>query len=265
MTIEFYNPVQHKLKAGGKTAGAFLQIPHGIPAEIFSMAGFDWLIVDMEHAPGDYGNLLSQLQAISGSGTVPFVRPPWNDHVAIKKILDCGAQGVLVPYVNTGAEAAEAVAACRYPPVGVRGVSGSNRGARFGNNLQNYLESANREITVIIAIETREAIDNLDDILAVEGLDGVFIGPMDLSTNLGHPGDLAHPTVKAAFSEVETKVLASDKFLGTLTTTWERTQECFDKGYQWLIVMQDGTALVKAANSMAARIRETYGDGDDKA
>ena len=258
----FHNPVKRKLQSGQKTAGAFLQIPHSIPAEIFSMAGFDWLIIDMEHAPGDYGELLGQLQAISGSDTVPFVRPPWNDDVAIKKILDCGAQGVLVPYVNTGQEAASAVAACRYPPVGVRGVSGSNRGARYGNNIKNYLEAANHEIIVIIAIETREAIDNLDDILTVEGLDGVFIGPMDLSTNLGHPGDLGHKVVQQAFAEIEAKVLASDKFLGTLTTTWERTQECFDKGYQWLIVMQDGSALVKAANAMAAKIRSTYGDGD---
>ena len=91
MNHDFHNPVRQKLKNGQKPAGAFLQIPHSIPAEIFSMAGFDWLIVDMEHAPGDYGDLLGQLQAISGSGTVPFVRPPWNDDVAIKKILDCGA------------------------------------------------------------------------------------------------------------------------------------------------------------------------------
>lgn len=260
MVNEFLNPVRKKLSKGQKTAGAFLQIPHSVPAEIFSMAGFDWLIVDMEHAPIDYGNLLGQLQAISGSGTVPFVRPPWNDDVAIKKILDCGAQGVLVPYVNTGAEAASAVAACRYPPIGVRGVSGSNRAARYGNNIGNYLESANREIVVIVAIETREAIDNLDDILAVEGLDGVFIGPMDLATNLGRIGNPSHPEVLEAFAEIEAKVLISDKFLGTLTTTWERTEECFDKGYQWLIVMQDATTLVKAANAMAGRIREAYGD-----
>lgn len=264
MNHDFHNPVRQKLKNGQKTAGAFLQIPHSIPAEIFSMAGFDWLIVDMEHAPGDYGDLLGQLQAISGSGTVPFVRPPWNDDVAIKKILDCGAQGVLVPYVNTGAEAASAVAACRYPPVGVRGVSGSNRGARYGNNIKNYLEAANREIIVIIAIETREAIDNLDDILAVDGLDGVFIGPMDLATNLGHIGNPSHPEVLKAFAGIEAKVLASDKFLGTLTTTWERTQECFAKGYQWLIVMQDGSALVRAANEMAARIRAEYGESSGK-
>lgn len=254
MSNDFINPVRQKLKDGKKTAGAFLQIPHGTPAEIFAQAGFDWLIIDMEHAPNDYGTLLSQLQAISGTGTVPFVRPHWNDAVAIKKILDCGAQGVLVPYVNTGEEAALAVAACRYPPLGVRGVSGSNRAARYGMNVRNYLDSANREILVIIAIETREAIDNLDDILAVEGLDGVFIGPMDLSASLGHMGNPSHPEVLAAFAEIEAKVLASDKFLGTLTTTWERTVECFDKGYQWLIVMQDGSALVKAANEMASKI-----------
>ena len=254
MSNDFINPVRQKLKDGKKTAGAFLQIPHGTPAEIFAQAGFDWLIIDMEHAPNDYGTLLSQLQAISGTGTVPFVRPHWNDAVAIKKILDCGAQGVLVPYVNTGEEAALAIAACRYPPLGVRGVSGSNRAARYGMNVRNYLDSANREILVIIAIETREAIDNLDDILAVEGLDGVFIGPMDLSASLGHMGNPSHPEVLAAFAEIEAKVLASDKFLGTLTTTWERTVECFDKGYQWLIVMQDGSALVKAANEMASKI-----------
>ncbi|MCP5085270.1 MAG: 2,4-dihydroxyhept-2-ene-1,7-dioic acid aldolase [Rhodobacteraceae bacterium] len=255
------NPVKLKLLAGQKTAGAFLQIPHSIPTEIFSQAGFDWLIIDMEHAAGDMGNLLGQMQAISGTGTVPFVRPPWNDDVWIKRILDTGAQGVLVPYVNTGAEAASAVAACRYPPAGVRGVAGSTRAARYGKNIKAYLESANREIIVIVAIETREAIDNLDDILAVDDLDGVFIGPMDLATNLGHLGNPGHEDVQAAFTEIEGKVLASDKFLGTLTTTWERTQECFAKGYQWLIVMQDGTALVKAANEMAGRFRDEYGDG----
>ena len=139
-------------------------------------------------------------------------------------------------------------------PVGIRGVSGSNRAARYGQNIKNYLEAANREITVIIAIETREAMDNLDDILAVEGLDGVFIGPMDLATNLGHLGNPSHPEVLQAFAEIEAKVLATDKFLGTLTTTWDRTVECFDKGYQWLIVMQDGSTLVKAANEMAGKI-----------
>lgn len=179
MSSDFINPVRQKLKDGGRTAGAFLQITHGMPREIFAQAGFDWLIVDTEHAPGDYSTLLSQLQAISGTGTVPFVRPYWNDAVAIRKILDCGAQRVLVPYVNTGAEAAQAVSVCRYPPVGVRGVSGSNRAARYSMNVRNCFASANRAILVIIAIEAREAIDNLDDILAVEGLDGVFIGPMD--------------------------------------------------------------------------------------
>lgn len=256
----FHNPVREKLKAGGRTAGAFLQIPHSMPAEIFADAGFDWLIVDLEHGAGDLGNLFTQLQAIAGTGTVPFVRPPWNDDVAIKRILDIGAQGVLIPYVNTGAEAASAVAACRYPPVGVRGVAGSTRAARYGANIKNYLEAANREIVVIVAVETREAIDNLDDILAVAGLDGVFIGPMDLATNLGHLGNPGHPEVLEAFAEIEAKVLPSDKFLGTLTTTWERTQECFDKGYQWLIVMQDGTTLMKAARAMADRLRDTYGD-----
>jgi len=256
----YENPVKAKLKNGQKTAGAFLQLAHSIPAEIFSQAGFDWLIVDMEHAPGDLGALLGQLQAMKGSGTVPFVRAPWNDEVAIKKILDLGAQGVLIPYVNTGAEAAAAVAACKYPPQGVRGVAGSTRAAGYGNSTQAYLARANHETIVVIAVETREAIENLDDILQVPDLDGVFIGPMDLATNLGHLGNPAHPEVQKAIAGIEARVLASDKFLGTLTTSWEQTQACFDRGYQFLILMQDGTALVAAANAMATKFRDTYGD-----
>ncbi|MFT4716285.1 MAG: 2-keto-3-deoxy-L-rhamnonate aldolase RhmA [Paracoccaceae bacterium] len=260
MTNDIKNPVKRKLLAGQKTAGAFLQIPHSMPTEIFSQAGFDWLIVDMEHAAGDWGNLVTQLQAMSASGTVPFVRPPWNDEVAIKKILDIGAQGVLVPYVNTGAEAAAAVSACRYPPQGTRGVAGSTRAANYGKNIKAYLESANREITVIVAIETREAVDNLDDILAVDDLDGIFIGPMDLATNLGYLGNPGHPEVQKVIHQIEGKVLSSNKFLGTLTPTWEQAQACYDRGYQWLILMQDGSALVKAAGAMADQFRAAYGE-----
>lgn len=238
-----------------------MQLAHSIPAEIFARAGFDWLIIDMEHAPGDQATLLGQLQAMNGTGTVPFVRVPWNDEVAIKKVLDLGAQGVLIPYVNTGDEARAAVAACKYPPQGVRGVAGSTRAAGYGADTKAYLSRANREIVVVVAVETREAVDNLDDILQVDNLDGVFIGPMDLATNLGHLGNPAHPEVQEIIGGIEAKVLASDKFLGTLTPSWDKAVSCFERGYQFLILMQDGTALMAAANGMAATFRESFGEG----
>ncbi len=161
----YKNPVKNKLKNGIKTAGAFLQLTSKISAEILAQAGFDWLIVDMEHAPGDFANLLSQLQAMKGTNTVPFVRAPWNDAVAIKKILDTGVEGVLIPYVNTRAEAEAAVAACKYPPAGVRGVAGSPRAAGYGRNAKDYIEDANQETVVLIAVETPQAVENLDEIL----------------------------------------------------------------------------------------------------
>ena len=152
------NPVKRKLKNGQKTIGAFSQMISPVSAEIMSHSGFDWIIVDLEHAPGDFANLQHQLQAMNGSGVVPFARASWNDMVAIKRTLDTGVMGVLIPYVNTREEAIAAVAACKYPPVGVRGVAGSPRAAGYTRNTMPYLTSANDEVVVMIAVETMEAV-----------------------------------------------------------------------------------------------------------
>jgi len=256
-----HNPVKQKLKNGQQTIGGFLQTMSPVAAEIMSQTGFDWLIVDLEHAPGDFANLQSQLQAMNGSGVVPFARAPWNDEVAIKRILDTGVMGVLVPYVNTRDEAEAAVAACKYPPQGVRGVAGSPRAAGYSGNTMPYLTSANAETIVIIAIETTEAVDNLDEILKVEDLDGIFIGPMDLASSMGHLGDPGHADAQAQIAVIEKKVLASDKFLGTVATTSDKARRCFDKGYQWLIVMQDGATLLQAGRNKVSEFRDSYGEG----
>jgi 2-dehydro-3-deoxyglucarate aldolase/4-hydroxy-2-oxoheptanedioate aldolase len=252
------NLVKAKLGNGQKTIGGFLQTQSPVAAEIMCQSGFDWLIVDLEHAPGDFANLQSQLQAMNGSDVVPFARAPWNDEVAIKRILDTGVMGVLVPYVNTRAEAEAAVAACKYPPQGVRGVAGSPRAAGYTRNAMSYLNSANAEIIVMIAVETTEAVNNLDEILGVTGLDGIFIGPMDLASSMGHLGNPAHPEAQEQIAIIEKKVLASDKFLGTVATTADKAKACFDKGYQWLIVMQDGAALHKAGDDVVAAFRNSY-------
>jgi len=255
------NMLKTRLKAGQKTIGAFLQTISPVAAEIMSRSGFDWLIVDMEHSPGDFANLQSQLQAMNGSTAVPFCRAPWNDAVAIKRILDTGVMGVLIPYVNTRAEAEAAVAACKYPPLGIRGVAGSPRAAGYTRDVKSYLNSANADTIVMIAVETAEAVQNLDEILAVDNLDGIFIGPMDLASSMGYLGDPAQPAVQEMIAGIEKKVLASDKFLGTVATTWGAASACFEKGYQWLVLMQDGAALRKAGDDVVAQFRGKYGNG----
>lgn len=260
----YTNEVKRKLKSGTTTCGAFLQLSSNLSAEILAQAGFDWVIVDMEHAPVDIDSLLQQLQAINASGDcVPFVRAPWNDPVTIKRILDTGAQGVVIPYVNTRKEAIAAVAACKFPPEGSRGAALSPRAARYGAASAQYFAQTNFDTVVIVSVETIEAVRNLDDILAVPGLDGIFIGPMDLAVSLGHSTPLCEP-VQTAIAEIEKKVLATDKFLGTIATDWIKAKSCYERGYQWLILMQDGLSLASQASSVVDKFRREYSAADAK-
>jgi len=245
-----------RLRSGDATCGAFLQLSSHLSAEILSRAGFDWLIVDMEHAPIDLDSLLRQLQAIGySSKCTPFVRAPWNDAVSIKRILDAGAQGIVIPYVNTAEEARNAVAACKYPPEGIRGAALSPRAAGFGQSDCSFFERSNAEIIVIVSIETVEAVQNLDAILQIGNLDGIFIGPMDLAVSMGHAGDSECDEVQQVIAEIESKVLASDKFLGTVATNWEKADRCISRGYQWLILMQDSLTLASRAAHTVQKFR----------
>jgi len=254
----YENTLKTKLKAGKKTAGAWAQIASPFTAEILSNAGFDWLMLDMEHGPGDLMTLVGQVHAMKGNDCVPLVRTPWNDFVAIKRILDAGAQGVLVPYVNNRDETEVAVRACKYPLEGIRGVAGSPRAPGYGQNVGNYLQRANQEIFVMIAVETPEAITNLDDILLVDGLDGVFIGPMDLASSMGYFGDPSQDEVQEAIQGIETKVLDAGKVLATTTGSWEQARSLYSRGYQMLMLMADGVSLAKLANETISWFREEY-------
>ena len=256
--MTFKNRVKQMLIEGKKTSGAWIQIASPFTAEIMSRAGFDWLLIDMEHGPGDILTLVSQLQAMSGTDTCALVRTPWNDFVAIKRILDTGVHGLLIPYVNTKEEAEEAVRACRYPPEGIRGVAGSPRAQGFGQNVQDYLKNANDEILLITAVETPEAVANLDQILTVEGVDGIFIGPMDLASNMGYLGQPGQPEVQDVIAGIERKVFASGKILATLAGTWDQAQKLYDKGYQMIMLMADGTSLAKLAAKNVAHFKEHY-------
>lgn len=260
-TPVFENRIKRLVKQGKKAAGAWAQIASPISAEIMARAGFDFLMIDMEHGPSDLLALIAQCQPLNGSATVPFVRTPWNDFVAIKRILDAGAYGVLVPYVNTQAEAEAAVRACKYPPQGIRGIAGSPRAAGYGQNIMNYLTRANDEIFIMTAVETPQAVANLDEILAVEGLDAIFIGPMDLSTSLGYFGNPNTPQVQEVIAGIEKKVLASGKALATLAGSWSQALDLYKKGYQLVLLMADGTALGTLAAERVAQFRKEFPEG----
>jgi 2-dehydro-3-deoxyglucarate aldolase/4-hydroxy-2-oxoheptanedioate aldolase len=249
------------LKEGKKTAGAWAQIISPISAEILSNAGFDWLIIDMEHGPNDISTLLAQIQAMKGSRAIPIVRAPWNDFVMIKRILDVGAYGLLVPYVNTKSEAEEVVKACKYPPEGIRGIAGSTRAARFARNSMEYFSKANEEILIITQVETKEAVENIDQILSVDGLDGIFIGPMDLATNYGHIFDPSPPEVQSAIAFVEAKAKNTDKFLGTISLNWNQAEQLYGRGYQMVTLMADGTGLAAMAAERVGNFRKAFPGG----
>lgn len=240
---EFYNPAKHLLKERKKVMGAWLQIASPFAAEIFAKAGVDVLMIDMEHGPNDILSLIDQMRALGRFNGVPIVRAPWNDMVVIKRILDAGAYGVLIPYVNTRKEAEDAVAACRYPTAGVRGVAPSPRAPGWNMNSMNYMKRANDEILVMTAVETLEAVNNIEEILQVDGLDGIFVGPMDLATSMGHFCDPSNPDVRAAIQKVENAVLKSDKFLASVAGGMDAAKEKFDCGYSLVIPFADGGTL----------------------
>lgn len=256
----FENRIKRLVKQGKKVSGAWAQLASPMATEIMARAGIDFLMIDMEHGPGDVLALIAQCQAMNGTPTAPFVRAPWNDFVAIKRILDAGAHGVLVPYVNTKEDAQAAVRACKYPPQGVRGIAGSPRAAGYGQNIMNYLTRANDEIFVMTAVETPEAVSNLDAILTVEGLDGIFIGPMDLSTSLGHFASPNKPEVQQVIAGIEKKVLASGKALATISGSWQQALELYQRGYQLVLLMADGTALGSIAAERVAQFRKAFAE-----
>lgn len=255
------NRVKRITLQGRKTCGAWAQLGSPFTVEILSNAGFDWLMIDMEHSPIDMMTLISMVQAIGSTDTIPFARAPWNDPVVIKRILDTGVMGLLIPYVNSAEEAEMAVKACKYPPEGIRGVAGSTRAAGYGQNIMNYLTKANEEIMILIAIETKEALDNLDEILMVSGFDGIFIGPMDLAASLGHLGNPNEIEVQEAFALIEEKTLNSGKILASLAGNWEQAQMKYQKGYQMLMLMADSTSLAALAGQKANEFRACYPNG----
>ena len=236
--------------------GAWLVLPDAFSAEVMARLGFDWVCIDMQHGLIDYQLALSMLQAISATPTVPIVRVPWNDPAIIMKVLDAGAYGVLIPLINNRADTEQAVAACRYPPAGIRSY-GPMRATLYGG--ADYATAANDEICCIPMIETASALENLDDILSVPGVDAVYIGPMDLSLSLGIPpvldGDA--PGYVAARDRILAACRRHNVVAGINSTSQTATARA-SEGFRFVLVSTDIGNLAQGAARELAAVRAKF-------
>lgn len=236
--------------------GLWLGLCSSYSAELLAGAGFDWLLIDGEHAPNNVQTVLGQLQAVAPYPSRPVVRPPWNDAVIIKQLLDVGAQTLLIPMIQNAEQARDAVRATRYPPHGVRGVGSALARASRWNRVPDYLQQADEQMCVLVQIETREAVKNLDAILQVEGVDGVFIGPADLSADMGFAGNPQHPEVQRTIDNAIARIRAAGKAPGILMANKALAQRYLEAGALFVAVGVDTTLLARAAEALADEFKQ---------
>ena len=253
------NRLKAALAAGRRQVGLWSSLCSNVVAEVLAYAGYDWIVVDTEHAPSAPLDVLAQLQGLAGGTAEPLVRVAWNDAVLLKRLLDIGARSLLIPYVQSAEEARRAVAATRYPTAGVRGVSVSHRANRFGR-VAGYLHDAAEQICVVVQLETPEALGQLEAIAAVEGVDGLFIGPSDLAATLGHLGDAAHPEVQRAIADACARIRAAGKPAGILAPVEADARRYFEMGFTFVAIGSDVGILAAGSTALAARMREAIGE-----
>jgi 4-hydroxy-2-oxoheptanedioate aldolase len=249
------NKFKQAVIARRKQIGLWCSLGSNIAAEVIAGSGFDWILIDTEHAPNELPMVFSQLQALVGGTAEPVIRPAWNDTVIIKRLLDTGVQNFLVPYVQTPEEARAAVAATRYPPHGVRGVAVTHRANQYGR-IKEYAREANDQICVLVQIETRLGLDNLEAIAAVDGVDGLFIGPSDLAAALGHLGDNGHPEVRSAIEDALRRIGKTGKTPGILAPIEADARHFLELGCVVLAVGSDSGLLARSSEELAARYRQ---------
>lgn len=249
------NAFKESLAAHERQVGLWCSMASAISAEILAGAGFDWIVIDGEHAPNDIPLLVSQLQAMRGGTAEPVFRVPWNEPVIIKRALDAGARSLLIPFVQNAEEARKAVAAARYPPLGIRGVAVVPRVNDYGR-VRDYHRNAHLETCILVQLETRAALKEIEAIAAVDGIDGMFIGPSDLAADFGHLADNRHPEVQAAIKEAAQRIRTTGRSAGTLSGNLEEVEPLFELGFNFTAAGSDVGLLARGAESVAARFRK---------
>ncbi len=246
------NKFKQALARGERQVGLWCSLASPVAAEIAAGAGFDWIVIDGEHGPNDITTLLPQLQAMHGGTAEPVFRIPWNEPVIIKRALDVGARSLLIPWVQNADEARRAVAATRYPPMGIRGVARVIRANDYGRTAD-YHRNAHLDTCVLVQLETRTALGDIEAVAAVEGVDGIFIGPSDVAASFGHLGDPKQPEVQAAIKEAVKRIRAAGKSAGFLTGNADEVEAMFELGFNFTAVGNDVSILAANLTNLAAR------------
>lgn len=249
-----HNKFKQAILSGQKQIGLWSHLCSPISIEILADCGYDWLLLDMEHSPNDLSEVLSQLQAMKGGSATPIVRPPWNDMVTFKRLLDIGVQNLLVPYIQTAEEARLAVSYTRYPPHGVRGYAGAPRASNYGR-VKDYAHLNANELCLLLQVETLQGLENLEAIAQVEGVDGVFIGPGDLSAALGHLGNPKHPDVLKAIDDAIARIKACGKAPGILTGDEALAKHYIAQGCLFVAVGADQNVLRDSATALLQKFK----------
>ena len=248
------NPLNEKLQADGVVHGCWLHMASPVAAEVVALAGYDFVLIDHEHGPGHYLDATGLLQAISATSAASILRVPWNDAVHLKRALDIGVDGVLIPTIGNAEEAKRAADACRYPPGGTRGMAHVLcRASDYGLHAEAYAKDVEKNLMVILMIETLQGVKNVGEIAAVEGVDALFIGPFDLSCSLGKPGALEDPAFRTLLHETESAIGESGKLMGTIATGVDNAAALRERGYRFIVTNSDVLLLRDAAlNDVAA-------------
>ncbi len=242
------NALKKKLLAGNRALSCWLHLASPIAAEVVSLAGFDGAVIDLEHGPTDYLGATVLMQAMSATATSSIIRVPWNDPVEIKRALDTGVEGIMIPSVDTPEAAKAVVSACHYPPRGTRGAAHIlNRASSYGLEGKRYLQDKGRELMIICQIESLEAVENIEEIAAVDGIDMLFIGPSDLSGSAGGVADYTNPAFIDALAKAEQAICASAKLLGGIPRAGDSPRDMFARGYDLVISSSDVLLLRDAA------------------
>lgn len=251
------NTFKQRLTSGQAQIGLWVGLAEPYCAELAANAGFDWLLLDGEHAPNDVRSLLGQLQAVAAYPSHPVIRPPIGDAVVIKQLLDLGAQTLLVPMVDSAEQAEQLVRAIHYPPQGIRGVGSALARASRWNTIPGYLAHADEQICLLVQIENLDGLAHLDEIVAVDGVDGVFIGPADLSASMGHRGNPGHPDVQAAIEDAIARINKAGKAAGILSADQALARRYIELGAAFVAVGVDTTILMRGLQSLAATFKDT--------
>jgi 2-dehydro-3-deoxyglucarate aldolase/4-hydroxy-2-oxoheptanedioate aldolase len=248
------NSFKRNLAQPGAMLGVWSMSGYPAAAEALGFVGYDFIVLDMEHAPTDPPRMLGSLQAVAGTPTPSVVRLPWNDAIVVKQMLDMGAQTLMFPYVQTVEEARHAVASTRYPPAGIRGVAGMSRATRYGS-VADYLNHAAKELCVIVQLETAAALSRLDEIADVPGIDSIFVGPNDLAADLGHIGQTDHPEVRDAIASAAQRCRARGTPCGILAPDVERAKQYLEYGFDWVATGSDLGLMMAGARKSLGELR----------